>query len=98
MDWKNDPEVMDAFHQMATLTKDPLNEFLNAIGKHNDGTPLFAFLQIYGVFVNRYCDHSTKETETDSFGLALAEVANHPTVQRMVASMMRQQIDRGLGV
>lgn len=96
MEWKHDVEVMDALAALANDTKDPLNRFLNALGAYNDGSPMFAFLQIYGVFVNQFVELMQKETETDSFELAVAQVANHPTVQSMVASMMQKQIDRGL--
>ena len=98
MDWKQDVEVMDAVDTLAKATCEPLNAFLNSIGQYNDGTPIFAFLQIYGVFINRYCEYAKHNTEVDSMQLALSEIANHPTVQRMVANMMQKQLDRGLNI
>ncbi len=96
MDWKHDVEVMDALSSYLKETREPLNRFLNAIGQYNDGTPLFAFLQIYGVLTNRFVDHLNQHVETDALEITIAEIANHPTVQGMVASMMQKQIDRGL--
>lgn len=98
MDWKHDVEVMDALVDYLKETKDPLNRFLNAIGQYNDGTPMFAFLQIYGVMANRFVHHLESHVETDALELTIAEVANHPTVQNMVASMMQKQLNRGLNL
>lgn len=98
MDWKQDVEVMDALSAYLQETKEPLNRFLNAIGSYNDGTPMFAFLQIYGVLTNRFNDHLENHVETDALEITIAEIANHPTVQGMVASMMQKQIDRGLNL
>ena len=97
-EWKHDVEVMDGLSQLVKETKHPLNRFLNAIGSYNDGSPLFAFLQIFGVFINTMDGHLETETETDAFDLSLAEISNHPTVQGMVASMMQKQMDRGLNL
>ena len=96
MDWKQDVDVMDALSIYLQATREPLNDFLNAIGNYNDGSPLFAFLQIFGVMNNTFVDHLEKHVETDALELTIAEVANHPTVQNMVASMMQKQLDRGL--
>lgn len=96
MDWKQDVEVMDSLSALFQETRDPLNLFLNAIGSYNDGSPMFAFLQIYGVMTNRFVDHLANHVETDALELTISEIANHPTVQGMVASMMQKQIDRGL--
>ena len=96
MDWKQDVDVMDALSIYLQATREPLNDFLNAIGSYNDGSPLFAFLQIFGVMNNTFVDHLEKHVETDALELTIAEVANHPTVQNMVASMMQKQLDRGL--
>ena len=98
MDWKHDAEVVDKLSTLLVNTKDDLGEFLEILHPYNDGTPPFAFLQMYGMFVFRYCDHLQKETETDALHLAIADVANHPTVQNMVAQMMKAQIDRGLNL
>ena len=96
--WKHDVHVMDSLSDLLRNQKDDLMRFLNAIGSHNDGTPMFAFLLIYGIMVERYCFHSQTHTETESFDLALGEIANHPTVSNMVASMMQKKLDGGLGI
>ncbi len=98
MDWKQDVEVMDSLTDYVKIQKETLNRFLNAIGQYNDGSPLFAFLQIYGVFINTMAKHLETLTETESLELSLAEISNHPTVQNMVASMMQRQLDRGLNL
>jgi len=98
MDWKQDVEVMDALSTYLQDTRKPLNDFLNAIGQYNDGSPMFAFLQIFGVLTNRFVDHLETHVETDALEITISEVANHPTVQSMVASMMQRQIDRGLNL
>lgn len=98
MEWKHDVNVMDALVDYVKETKDPLNKFLNALGEYNDGSPMFAFLQIYGVLVNRMDHYLTANTEVDALDLSLAEIANHPTVQSMVASMMQRKIDGGLNI
>jgi hypothetical protein len=96
--WQEDSEVMDALHQMIINMKPDVVRFLNAIGKYNDGTPMFAFLQIWGVGVEQYAQFAERYTETESLELTLGEVANHPTVQTMVASMMQKKMDGGLGL
>lgn len=98
MEWKHDVEVMDSLSQLVKEGKNPLNRFLNSVGQYNDGTPMFAFLQIFGLFINTMDGHLESETETDAFDLSVAEISNHPTVQGMVASMMQRQIDRGLNL
>ena len=98
MEWENDPVVMDCLTRFLTNQKEDLGSFLEVLHPYNDGTPLFAFLQIYGMLVFRFSDHSEKETELDALNLALADVSSHPTVQTMVAQMMQQQIDRGLNL
>ena len=89
---------MDALCTYVKETKDPLNGFLNEVFKFNDGTPMFAFMQVYGVFVNKMAEHLKTHTESEALDLTLAHVANHPTVQNMVASMMKKQLDRGLNL
>lgn len=96
MEWKQDAEVMDALAQYCINQKDDLGKLLNALHDHNDGSPAFAFLQIYGTFVYRFCDLIKEHTEIDAIELATAEIANHPTVQNMVASMVGKQINRRL--
>ena len=98
MEWKQDAAVVDALSQLLKNQKEDLGSFLEVLHPYNDGTPLFAFLQIYGMLVFRFSDHSEKETELDALNLALADVSSHPTVQTMVAQMMQQQIDRGLNL
>ena len=97
-EWKLDGEVMDALASLVIETREPMNRFLNSIGNYNDGTPLFAFLQIFGVFINQMGNHLEDQTETDAFDLTVAEIVNHPTVQGMVASMMQKRIDRGINL
>ena len=98
MDWKNDVEVMDSLAQLLRNQKDDLVNFLNAVMAYNDGSPMFAFLQIYGVLVVKFEEHCKTQTETDALELTLGEVANHPTVQNMVASMMQRKLEGGLGL
>ena len=98
MEWKQDAEVVYKLTTLLTNQKDDLGNFLECLHPYNDGTPLFAFLQIYGMFVFRFTDHLQKETELDAISLTLADVSNHPTVQTMVANMMQQQLDRGLSL
>jgi len=59
---------------------------------------MFAFLQIWGITVSRFDLHSETLTESESLELTLGEIANHPTVQTMVASMMQKKLDGGLGL
>ena len=59
---------------------------------------MFAFAQIFGMFVFRFSDHLKEHTETDAINLTLADVANHPTVQGMVANMVQANINRGLNL
>lgn len=89
---------MDSLATLLKNQKDDLVDFLNAIGDYNDGTPMFAFLQIYGYLVVKFSEHSQNHTETDALDISLGEVSNHPTVQNMVASMMQKKINGGLGL
>ena len=98
MEWANDAEVVDNLTQLLGNQKDDLGKLLESLHQYNDGTPLFAFLQIYGMFVFRFTDHLKEHTETDALHLTLADVSNHPTVQGMVANMVKKSIDKGLGV
>lgn len=98
MSWKQDPQVMDSLATLLKNQKEDLVSFLNSIMQHNDGTPMFAFLQIYGVLVVRFAEYAEHNTESDALDLTLGEVANHPTVQTMVASMMQKKLEGGLGL
>ena len=98
MEWKQDVEVMDSLAILLKNQKDDLVSFLNQVMQYNDGTPMFAFLQIFGVLVVKFDEHSKKHTEIDALDLTLGEVANHPTVQNMVASMMQKKLNGGLGL
>ena len=98
MEWKDDPEVMDNFTQLLTNQKEDLGIFLESLHAFNDGSPLFQFLQIYGMFVFRFTEHLQKETELDALGLTIGDISNHPTVQGMVASMVQTQVHRGLNL
>jgi hypothetical protein len=98
MEWKQDAQVVDSLTTLLLNQKDDLGKFLETLHQYNDGSPFFAFLQVYGMFVFRFFDHHEKHTEIDAIDLTLADVANHPTVQQMVASMMQQQIDKGLNL
>lgn len=89
---------MDALSIYLRNQKPDLMAFLNAIGKHNDGSPMFAFLQIFGIMVETFDRYSKTLTETESLDLTLGEIANHPTVQTMVAQMMQKKLDGGLGL
>ena len=98
MEWKQDARVADKLSILLVNQKDDLGNFLEALHDFNDGTPLFAFLQIYGMFVFRFTDHLETQTELDALDLTLADISNHPTVQQMVANMMKQQLNRGLNI
>ena len=98
MDWKQDVEVMDSLATLLKNQKEDLSVFMEAVMKHNDGSPMFAFLQIYGVLVIRFGEYLKLNTEIDALDLTLGEIANHPTVQSMVASMMQKKLDGGLGI
>ena len=98
MEWKHDPEVIDALDQLLVGQAVDLNRFLNKLHPYNNGEPIFQFLQVYGMFVIRYNDHRAREVENDALALAMADVSNHPTVQNMVAQMMNTQLNRGLNL
>jgi hypothetical protein len=98
MSWKQDPEVMVAIHNYVNNQKDDLSELLNHLFKHNDNTPPFMFFQVFGKFVFTYSELSKTHTESDAFDLSIAEVISDPVVQNLVASMVGQKIDRGLGL
>lgn len=98
MEWKQDAVVVDYLSHLLSNQKEDLGNFLESLHDYNDGTPLFAFLQIYGMFVFRFTDHLKTETELDALDLTLADISNHPTVQQMVANMMKQQLNRGLNI
>lgn len=98
MEWANDAEVVDNLTTLLRNQKGDLGNLLNALHPYNDGTPLFAFLQIYGMFVFRFTDHLETNTETDALHLTLGDVSNHPTVQGMVANMIQQNLNRGLNI
>lgn len=98
MEWRNDPEVQDSIRELLTLSKEPLGVLLNALGKHNDGSPPFQFLKVLGMFVWRYDEYLKVNTEADSLELSIASIANDPTVQALVGNMMRNNLDRGLGL
>ena len=78
--------------------KDDLGNLLNSLSSHNDGSPPFQFLQVFGRFVWSYSKHLEKETESDSLELAIADVANDPTVQLMIGNMVQSGINRGLNI
>ena len=46
MGWRDDSLVQDAIRELLTEIKEPLGDLLNALGKHNDGTPPFQFLKV----------------------------------------------------
>ncbi len=98
MEWENDPVVMDCLTRFLTNQKEDLGNLLNALHPYNDGTPMFAFMQIFGMMVFRFSDHMKEQTESDALRLTLADVSNHPTVQGMVAQMVQKNIDRGLNL
>lgn len=98
MDWANDADLMDKMTIWLRNQKDDLGNLLEALHPHNDGTPMFAFAQIFGMFVFRFSDHLKEHTETDAIHFTLADVANHPTVQGMVANMVQSNLNRGLNL
>ena len=98
MEWAKDAEVVDHLTILLGNQKEDLGNLLESLHQYNDGTPLFAFLQVYGMFVFRFVDHLQTQTEIDALNLTLADIANHPTVQGMVAGMVQQSIDRGLNL
>ena len=98
MEWKQDPQVQDALRGYLVNQKEGLGNLLNALTPHNDGTPPFQFLQVLGKFVWRYVEHLKTNVESDALELALSDVANDPTVQMMVGSMVQSGIDRGINL
>ena len=98
MDWRSDPEVQDSIRKLITESKEPLGDFLNSLGKHNDGTPPFQFLKVLGMFVWRYDEYLKENTEADALELSIASIANDPTVQILVGNMMRNKLDSGLNL
>lgn len=98
MEWKLDAMVQDALKHYLVNQKEDLSTLLNALTPHNDGSPPFQFLQVFGKLVYRYCHHMETNTETDSLELAIADIANDPTVQMMVGNMVQSGINRGLNL
>ncbi len=98
MEWANDANVMECLTRFLTNQKEDLGNLLTALHPYNDGTPMFAFMQIFGMMVFRFSDHLKEQTESDALSLTLADVSNHPTVQSMVANMVQKNIDRGLNL
>ena len=98
MDWKQDGEVQDCLRNYLVNQKEDLGNLLTALNTHNDGSPPFQFLQVFGKFVWRYNHHIQTEVETDSLELALADVANDPVVQALVSNMVQSGINRGLSL
>jgi len=98
MGWRDDSLVQDAIRELLTEIKEPLGDLLNALGKHNDGTPPFQFLKVLGMFVWRYDEYLKTNTESDSLELSIASIANDPTVQILVGNMMRNNLERGLNL
>jgi len=98
MEWKHDADVQEALKNYIINQKDDLGNLLTALSSHNDGSPPFQFLQVYGKFVWRYTHHLETNTESDSLELAIADVANDPTVQLMVGNMVQSGINRGLSL
>lgn len=96
MEWRNDPEVMDQLTTFLKNQQEDLGNLLDSLHDFNDGSPLFMFMQIYGMFVFRFVDHLKEQTESDSLGLTLADISSHPTVQNMVAGMIQNKIDKGI--
>ena len=78
--------------------KDDLSKLMESLHDHNDGTPIFMFLHLWATFVFNYRDLRSDHTESDSFDLALAKIADDPLVQNMVAQMMGKAMDRGVGL
>mgnify|MGYP003648097422 FL=1 len=98
MEWRDDPEVQDSIRNLLTTVQSDLGNLLNALGKHNDGTPPFQFMKVLGMFVWRYVEYLEHNTESDSLDLTLASISNDPTVQNLVGNMMKTQIERGLNI
>lgn len=98
MEWKHDPEVQDLLKEYLINQKDDLGNLLNSLGRFNDGSPPFQFLKIWGMFVWKYAEYLQGNTETDALELTIASIAHDPTVQNMVATVLRSQIDRGVGL
>ncbi len=96
--WGNDAEVMSKIDNFLKETKEPLGELLNSLHKHNDGTPPFQMLHIFGTFVFQYNDYRKQNTESDAWELALASTANQPVVGMFVSKMMQNQIDRSFNL
>ena len=98
MEWKHDSEVQDLLKEYLVNQKHDLGNLLDSLGRFNDGSPPFQFLKVYGMFVWKYCDLLKDNTEADALELSIASIVHDPIVQNMVATVLRSQIDRGVGL
>ena len=98
MKWSESPEVHEGIRNYLINQKDDLGDLLNSLSPYQDGSPPFQFLKVWGMFVFRYSDNIQKHTELDAWNLTIAEIANDPTVQRMVSRIVGSSIDRGLNL
>ena len=98
MSWKSDAATMEAIQLWLVNQKGDLDEMLSNLFKHNDGSPFFLFLQIYGKFVFIFDDLSHGHTESDAFDLAVAHILNDPALQQLTAQMVGAKIDKGLNI
>lgn len=98
MKWSESPHVHEGIRNYLINQKDDLGYLLNSLSPFQDGSPPFQFLKVWGMFVFRYADNLRKHTELDAWNLTIAEVANDPTVQRMVSKIVGSSIDRGLNL
>jgi hypothetical protein len=94
--WKDDAAVMAAMEKWIVNQKNDLNDLLTEMFKHNDGSPYFQFLQIYGKFVFKFSELTHSNTEVDAFDLTTAWIIDDPQVQALTAQMVGDKIDKGL--
>lgn len=96
MGWKSDAAAQEAVKHFLINQKDDLDKLIEQLFNHNDGSPPFQFLQLYGKFVFIYTAHAQIHTESEAWDLAVAEIMNDEVVQRLSAQMVGDRLDQRL--
>ena len=97
-EWLEDPEVMEALDGYMTVQAQPLGDFLNKILPFTDQTPIWAIVMLWGKFVTSYSAYRATVSETESWALSVADLANDPLAQELVASVMGSAANRMVGL
>ena len=99
-DWQQDPEVWQALDKWLTTQQKPLNTFMENIMAYSTDTSVWALLVVYGKFVMGY-NLLTKQEEYEpheAFAEAMAQIANDPLTQQIVAQMLGGMMNKGVGL